>query len=189
LSRFRIFVRRDGVHAHLLRQRGTGQAGLCLKALPPNPLIAGVLFRTKDVEEWGSGLKRIAKECAENGVRAEFKVLKSGFLVTFHRKPAKSLSPSTGEETRDKLLVLIGRTPTITVERLAQLAGISAKGVEWQMTLLSEQRRAFRPDPLAVVLYRPQRPYRMIPSANGKRPLSLRLARIASSHRQVSVSR
>ncbi|MHB2026913.1 MAG: ATP-binding protein [Elusimicrobiota bacterium] len=53
-----------------------------------NPLIAGVLFRTKDVEEWGSGLKRISEECAENGMKAAFKILKSGFLAIFQRQPA-----------------------------------------------------------------------------------------------------
>ena len=101
-------------------------------SIPRNPLIASVLFRTKDVEEWGSALKRISKECAENKVKVAFKVLKSGFLVAFHREPAKDLSPSAGEETRgktrDKILSFIKRNPQVTVEQLAKLAGVSAKG-------------------------------------------------------------
>lgn len=108
-----------------------------------NPLIAGVLFKTKDIEKWGSGLKRISKECAASGVRVEFKVLKSGFLVTFHRKLANGLFPSKGKETRDKtrdkVLALIGSSPTVTIERLAQLAGISAKGVEWNIAKLKAE--------------------------------------------------
>ena len=112
-------------------------------SIPRNPLIASVLFRTKDVEEWGSGLKRISKACAESGVKVTFKVLKSGFLVTFYRKPANDLSPSAREETRgktrDKILALIKRNPQITVEQLAKLTGVSAKGVEWNIARLKAE--------------------------------------------------
>jgi len=117
-------------------------------SIPRNPLIASVLFRTKDVEEWGSGLKRISKECAESGVKVAFKVLKSGFLVTFHRETAKELSPSAGEETRgktrDKILALIRRNPQVTVEQLAKLTGVSAKGVEWNIAKLKVEGRLRR---------------------------------------------
>ena len=117
-------------------------------SIPRNPLIASVLFRTKDVEEWGSGLKRISKECAENGVKVAFKVLKSGFLVTFHREPAKDLSPSTREKTRDKtrdkILALILRNPKVTVEQLARLTGVSEKGVGWHMAKLKSDGRLRR---------------------------------------------
>ncbi len=117
-------------------------------SIPRNPLIASVLFRTKDVEEWGSGLKRISKECAESGVRVAFKVLKSGFLVTFHREPAKDLSPSPREETRgktrDRILFFIKRNPHLTIDRLAKLTGVSAKGVEWHIAKLKGDGRLRR---------------------------------------------
>lgn len=90
--------------------------------IPRSPLIASVLFRTKDVEEWGSGLKRISKACAEYGVKVTFRVLKSGFLVTFHRKSAKSFLPSTVEKTvektREKIIALIRHDPKIRRQRL-----------------------------------------------------------------------
>lgn len=102
-----------------------------------NPLIAGVLFKTKDIEKWGSGLKRISKECAASGVRVEFKVLKSGFLVTFRRKPAKDLSHSTVGKTvgnaRDKISALIKSHPDITVTELARRTGLSVRGIEWNI--------------------------------------------------------
>ena len=108
-----------------------------------NPLIAGVLFKSKDIEKWGSGLRRISRTCAEADVRVEFKVLKSGFLVTFYRKPAKDLSPSVREETRgktrDKILALIKHNPQITVEQLAKLTGVSAKGIEWNIAKLKAE--------------------------------------------------
>ena len=83
------------------------------RSVPRNPLIARVLFRSKDVEEWGSGLKRIAQECARAGVRADFKVLKSGFLVTFHRAPAatgagRQAGERAGEKAGEKVGEKVG---------------------------------------------------------------------------------
>ena len=113
-------------------------------SIPRNPLIASVLFRTKDVEEWGSGLKRISKECAENGVKVAFKVLKSGFLVTFCRELSPSPREETRGKTRDKILFFIKRNPQLTIDRLAKLTGVSAKGVEWHIAKLKGDGRLRR---------------------------------------------
>ena len=144
------------------------------RSLPRNPLIAGVLYQSKDIEKWGSGLKRISKECAANGVRVDFKVLKSGFLVTFRRKPAQGVSPSsvvkaaglgerlgekivepakdlflgtrnkTGNKTRNKISSLILGNPTISVKHLAKLMGITAKAAEWHIAQLKAEGRLRR---------------------------------------------
>jgi hypothetical protein len=47
---------------------------------------------SKDVERWGSGLKRIHEDCIKNDVKVEFKILKTGFLVVFYRKDDESFS-------------------------------------------------------------------------------------------------
>lgn len=51
-----------------------------------NPLISKTLYYSKDVERWGSGLKRIYESCSQEGVSVEFNALKTGFLVAFKRK-------------------------------------------------------------------------------------------------------
>ena len=51
-----------------------------------NPIISQTLFFSKDVEKWGSGLKRIYEDCLKRNVKVEFKILKTGFLVIFYRK-------------------------------------------------------------------------------------------------------
>ncbi len=104
-----------------------------------NPLIASVLFKSKDIEKWGSGIKRIANECAHNGVRVEFKILKSGFLVIFHRQPAKGFLPSIGEKTREKIIALIRDNPKITTADLAKKTGLSVKGIDWNIAHLKKQ--------------------------------------------------
>ena len=54
-------------------------------SIPRNPLIAETLFRSEDIEKWGSGLRRISGECRKAGVKVEFIRNKSGFTVTFFR--------------------------------------------------------------------------------------------------------
>ena len=50
-----------------------------------NPQIARILYYSKDIESFGTGLKRIADSCESAGVKYEFKKLKSGFVVCFYR--------------------------------------------------------------------------------------------------------
>lgn len=51
-----------------------------------NPVIARTLYYSKDVESFGSGLKRIHDACTAAGVKYSFNQLKSGFVVVFYRK-------------------------------------------------------------------------------------------------------
>ena len=50
-----------------------------------NPLITRCLYYSKDVESFGTGLKRIKTACDQAKVRLDFKRLKSGFAVVFYR--------------------------------------------------------------------------------------------------------
>ena len=55
-----------------------------------NPKIARILYYSKDIESFGTGLKRIADACEAAGVRYEFKKMKSGFVVCFYRSEEKA---------------------------------------------------------------------------------------------------
>ena len=57
-----------------------------------NPLVAEILYLSKDIEKWGSGIKRIFDECQANNVKVEFEIRKTGFFVTFYR-PGISTEP------------------------------------------------------------------------------------------------
>lgn len=52
-----------------------------------NPLLARIMYYSKDIENFGTGLKRIADACEEAGVRYEFVNEKLGFKVIFYRPP------------------------------------------------------------------------------------------------------
>lgn len=55
-----------------------------------NPKIARTLYYSKEIESFGTGLKRIADACEAAGVRYEFQKLKSGFVVCFYRSEEKA---------------------------------------------------------------------------------------------------
>lgn len=55
-----------------------------------NPKIARILYYSKDIESFGTGLKRIADACNTAGVKYEFKKMKSGFVVCFYRLEEKA---------------------------------------------------------------------------------------------------
>lgn len=50
-----------------------------------NPLVAEILYKSREIEKWGSGLKRIYEQCSQEHVRVEFKMLKTGFMTVFYR--------------------------------------------------------------------------------------------------------
>ena len=50
-----------------------------------NPKIARILYYSKDIESFGTGLRRIAEACEKVGVRYEFQKKKTGFVVCFYR--------------------------------------------------------------------------------------------------------
>ncbi len=54
-----------------------------------NPLITSILYYSKDVESFGTGLKRIADACNEANCRFAFKIMKSGFVVVFFRSESR----------------------------------------------------------------------------------------------------
>jgi len=61
-----------------------------------NPLIADILYKSREVEKWGSGLKKIYSLCKEAGVKVDFKILKTGFMVVFYRMVNRNMDNSFG---------------------------------------------------------------------------------------------
>ncbi|MDO9538365.1 MAG: ATP-binding protein [Thermoplasmata archaeon] len=124
-----------------------------------NPKLAEVLFASKDIERWGSGLKRISDECRKNGVKVNFKARKSGFAVVFRRnaKPetkdaVKSLSPNEGKEktvekTVEKIIAAIRENPRISQRELGEITGLTRRGVEWNLKKLKAEGRLRRVGP------------------------------------------
>jgi len=126
-----------------------------------NPLIAETMYLSADIEKWASGLKRIYDECTAAGVTVEFKCVKTGFVVSFHRpkweegeglekgaqKTVEKTREKVREKTREKILRLIKEDPLITTYEIAEKAGLSPKGVEWNIGKLKKEGRIKRIGP------------------------------------------
>ena len=63
-----------------------------------NPKIARILYYSKDIESFGTGLKRIADACENAGVQYEFQKKKTGFVVCFYRSSAKEKMQETDKK-------------------------------------------------------------------------------------------
>lgn len=51
----------------------------------PNPLIAQTLYRSKDIESYGTGIQRIKKLCEEANVNFEYDANENGTIIRFWR--------------------------------------------------------------------------------------------------------
>jgi ATP-dependent DNA helicase RecG len=121
-----------------------------------NKLIAQILYFSKDIESWGSGIKRIYNICKENGVKVEFKILKSGFVVVFHRPDFEEENITSDEdnvdftdnftekftdnftETQKKIIRAIAEDSKITQQRLSEIVGISRRSIAENISKLKE---------------------------------------------------
>ncbi len=55
------------------------------RSVKRNPQLAQMLYYSKEVESFGTGLRRITVACKNAGVKVEFQMLKTGFVVVFYR--------------------------------------------------------------------------------------------------------
>jgi ATP-dependent DNA helicase RecG len=118
-----------------------------------NKLIAQILYFSKDIESWGSGIKRIYNICKDNSVKVEFKILKSGFVVVFHRPDfdEKNITCDANSDagitdnitenitdTQKEILKLIAVEPSITQQKISEAVGISRRNIIANMTKLKK---------------------------------------------------
>ena len=118
-----------------------------------NPIIADLFNRMGKVERMGSGIDRMRNLMRDAGLKEPVFEMDEFFRVTFYRDPRYSLKAdsfekvratsektrgNTREKTREKIIRSLKANPEITMERLAEIVGISSKGVEWQINKLKE---------------------------------------------------
>jgi ATP-dependent DNA helicase RecG len=122
-----------------------------------NPLLAQLMYYVKDIESFGTGLKRIADECKTAGVKVEFEKHKLGFAVVFYRPDASFADSSdTGsvkvQSTNSKgnnctlnctlsekaIIEYIESNPSATQSAIATAIGKSLRSVKTDMAHLQE---------------------------------------------------
>ena len=107
-------------------------------------MIANVLYLSKDIEKWGSGIRRIHEECHNIDVKVEFKPLKTGFMTVFNRRPARV--EELGENEKG-ILALIKDDRKISIVDIAEKLGISTTAVENNIKKLKDKGLVERKGP------------------------------------------
>ena len=127
------------------------------KSILRNPLIAETMYKSKDIERWGSGIKRIHDECVAAGIRVEFKRLKTGFEVVFYRpkwEEGEGLGDSSQRRWSEKvvrkggqkltpkqaaLIKLLKENPTISRKDISEKMGINESAVQKRLDVLRKK--------------------------------------------------
>lgn len=113
-----------------------------------NPLIANTLFLSKDIEKWGSGIKRIYEACRSAGVKVDFETMPTGFKVVFHR-PENFGGLSGGlsgglNPALSSLLDIIIKNPGIKAKEASELLKRPIDTVDKQIRYLTKKGLAER---------------------------------------------
>jgi ATP-dependent DNA helicase RecG len=118
-----------------------------------NPLLAELMYYTRDIESFGTGLKRIADACRDADVKYEFQLRQYGFCVIFYRNPAYGFIGSPDDPINDpisdpikkelndtavKILNEIANDGNVTYEELAALTGVSTSAIKRNIRKLKE---------------------------------------------------
>lgn len=110
-----------------------------------NPLIANTLYLSRDIERWGSGIKRIHDACKEAKVKVEFQKLKSGFLVIFYRKTNWGVEKGVERgveklsDNEKKIIELVEQNPQISKAEMISEGKLSKKTVEYNIESLKKK--------------------------------------------------
>jgi len=122
-----------------------------------NPLLAQLMYYVKDIESFGTGLKRITDACDAAGVKVAFNMLKLGFSVIFYR-PGEQFD--TTEKVSDVVLnvvtnvvlnkmeqaafTIITENPAITAEQLAARLSKSSRTAQRYLDSLQKKNIILR---------------------------------------------
>ena len=122
------------------------------RSVKRNPLLAQLMYYSKDIESFGTGLKRITIACENAEVAVEFQLLKKGFAVVFHRPSEQyDTTKMTSDVVRNvvrnvvlnkseqETLSIITENRAITAEQIAALLTKSGRTVQRYLNSLQKK--------------------------------------------------
>ena len=102
-----------------------------------NPRIISILFKTGEIESFGSGFERTFDECEKENILYEYENTKSGFKFTFFRKSEEN--EIILSEFDFEVLDCIKDNPFITNDELAEKFNKSPKTIYRSIKKLKEK--------------------------------------------------
>ncbi|MDR1878241.1 MAG: putative DNA binding domain-containing protein [Bacteroidales bacterium] len=113
------------------------------KSVSINPLIAGVMFRSGQIEAWGRGIERIIKLCIEDKLpEPEFIITQRTFTISFHIRDNRHVEETAKlpdepiNEKQKQIVDLINLNPKITVNEMVDMIGLSQRTIKYAIQSL-----------------------------------------------------
>ena len=115
-------------------------------------MILNTLYKSKDVEMFGSGFKKVYAICRQSGVKTEYRSGYGGFSFIFIRDNVTGHVTDRVTDrrsvrktpTRDDVLELLKENPTYSRENIADRIGKTVRTVQRALDKLSEEGRIKR---------------------------------------------
>jgi ATP-dependent DNA helicase RecG len=125
------------------------------KSVPRNKKILDVLFKSKDVEGFGSGLKKTYAECQKARIRHSFRLGQNDFTFLFYRSdvtinvplnvPLKTDASSSGlSETDEKVLAILQESGLVSQEEIARECGKTTRTIRRSIVKLVKLQKLRR---------------------------------------------
>lgn len=118
------------------------------RSIKRNPKIAQILYYSKDVESFGTGLRRIIAACKTADIKVDFQMLKTGFAVVFYRsenittdkKPIKADKKPKGMSNFDKIIEYSKNNDYLTNKTAREIIGCSESTAKRLLKSLVEKK-------------------------------------------------
>ena len=119
-----------------------------IKSMPRNKVIANTLYKSKDVEIFGSGFKKVFACCEKERIKIESFSGNGGFSFVFYRNDIKqnkiNNTPQKKILVEDMLFELLKNDPTQTREVLARKLGKNVRTIQRALDRLSNDKKIIR---------------------------------------------
>ena len=124
------------------------------KSQPRNKVILNTLYKSKDVEMFGSGFKKVFKLCKENNVKFESIELDDGFSFIFYRKNEsnKKIEEHNNKKydninlnsTDIKVLNLLKDDSKLTRDEMSKKVGVTTRTIQRTLDKLVNLNKLIR---------------------------------------------
>ena len=116
-----------------------------LRSFLRNELISKILYLCKDVETFGSGLRKIYTLCEESGVQVGYIDSENDFTIEFSRVDRNTMSSDdtindTITELEGEILDLLRKDESITIAQLVNLCGKSQRTITRTLSSLKSKQ-------------------------------------------------
>ena len=114
-----------------------------IKSMPRNRIILNTLYKSKDVEVFGSGFRKVYAICRSSGTECSYRSAYGGFSFFLSRKKSDTPQPvrtaGRKDTTESAILNMMKEDPTVTINRLSEETGKSTRTIQRKLESLTEK--------------------------------------------------